>query len=313
MFRKAICAAVISVSLSGLANAQTVSIGTNPQGTLAYAIGSAVSKVAIENADIRMRVVPQGGPTVTLPLVNAGALDFSIANSVAAAFAPEGEEIFHSPNENLRVVARLVPLYSGFLVRKDSDIETLEDLEGKRVTSGYLKQKIVGINSRAVLNTVGLSNEDLELVPVPNGVRGVEDFETGNADAAFFSLSSGRTQQAEAATGGIRTLHVDDSAASIEKLNEISPGATVTIQGPDSNLTGVDEDQGVFTASFMLMTSASVSDDVVYELTKSLYENKEALAASASVFNNFDVDNMNNYENVEFHAGALRFYEEQGL
>ena len=76
---------VASAALTGIAvtaNAQTVSIGSNPQGSLAYAVGAGVAKVAIENAGVKMRVVPQGGPVVTLPLLNKGKLDFTVSVSV---------------------------------------------------------------------------------------------------------------------------------------------------------------------------------------------------------------------------------------
>ena len=75
-------------------HAQTVSIGTNPQGSLAYATGAGVAKVAIEAGGVNMRVVPQGGPVVTLPLANNGELDFTISNVAASSFAVLGKEMF---------------------------------------------------------------------------------------------------------------------------------------------------------------------------------------------------------------------------
>lgn len=81
MFARRLIAAWL-VALNGVlistAPAQTLSLGTNPQGSLAYATGSAISKVGIEKANLRIRVPPQGGPSNTVPLVNSGELDFSI-------------------------------------------------------------------------------------------------------------------------------------------------------------------------------------------------------------------------------------------
>ena len=90
-FRNSIYAIALSLPvIAGNAAAQTVSIGTNPQGSLAYAVGAAISKVAIEKGDVQMRVVPQGGPNVVVPLVNAGELEFSIADSNTSNSAIEG-------------------------------------------------------------------------------------------------------------------------------------------------------------------------------------------------------------------------------
>lgn len=85
--------AIAAVAATSVA-AQTVSIGTNPQGSMAYIAGAGVAKVAIEDGDVKMRVVPQGGPVVTLPLLNNGELDFTIAVSVVTAFARSGDAMF---------------------------------------------------------------------------------------------------------------------------------------------------------------------------------------------------------------------------
>lgn len=305
--------AALVVSASGLsANAQTLSLGTNPQGSLAYAAGSAVSKVGIEQGEMRMRVVPQGGPNVVLPLVNAGELEFSIANGAVASEAFDGRGSFKRANENVRVAAILFKLHSGFMVRADGDIKSVADLEGKRVVGGFLKQKTVATNAAAIMGLYGLSYEDVTEVPVPNGVRGVEDFEAGNVDATFFSLTSGRTKQAAAAVdGGIRILPVD-----IEKSNELSaavPGAWIETLTPGPNLPGVEQDQGGFTTPFVVLTSANVPDDVVYKLVKALHGNKDALVASHGAFKDFDPATMHTDVRVPFHPGAEKFYAEMGM
>ena len=149
--------AIAATALAAGASAQTVSIGTNPQGSLAYATGAGVAKVAIEDAGVKMRVVPQGGPVVTLPLLNDGELDFTISVSVVTAFAKSGGAMFKGrKQENVRVVASLFPLVVGWYVRDDSPIKTLGDLRGKRVPSRYTKQKIAGLFARALLATAGV-------------------------------------------------------------------------------------------------------------------------------------------------------------
>jgi uncharacterized protein len=306
-------AAVAAAFVGSAASAQTISIGTNPQGSLAYATGSAISKVAIEEADLQMRVVPQGGPNVVVPLVNAGELEFSIANGVTSASAFNGTVEFNRPNPDIRVAAVLFNLYNGFMVRADSDIKTLEGLAGKRVASGYLKQATVQNNAEAVLHTVGLTFDDVVGVPVPDGVRGVEDFEAGAVDATLFSLNSGRTLQADAAVGGIRILPVEMSDEANAKIAEVSPGAWIQIVEPGPNFPGVTEPIGVYTSPFVVLTSINTPDDVVYGLVKVLYENKDALVASAGAFKSFDTAAMHTDIGVPFHPAAERFFSEKGM
>lgn len=311
IFKNSLIAAGLIFAAAAV-TAQTLSVGSNPQGSLAYATGSAVSKVAIEKADLKMRVVPQGGPNVVIPLVNAGELDFSIANGAVSFEAFEGDGSFKSAQENVRVAAVLFLLRSGFMVRADSDIETVADLAGKRVASEFLKQKTVAKNAGAVMGLAGLSYADVEGVPVPNGLRGVEDFEAGKVDATFFSLTSGRTKQAAAAIdGGIRILPL-----SVEQSDELAaavPGAWIAPLKPGPNLPGVEQEQGGFATPFVVLTSTNVSDEAVYALVKALHGNKDALVASLGAFAGFDPAKMNADIGVPFHDGAAKFYSEMGM
>ena len=313
-FLKTIVAASAVSAAAVAAQAQTYSVGSNPQGSLAYAVGSAVSKVGIEHADMQMRVVPQGGPNVVIPLVNVGELDFSIANGSVSSAAFDGRPSFRSAQEEVRVAAVLFNLVSGFMVRADSDIKSIADLKGKRVASEFLKQRTVAKNAAAVMGLYGLSYDDVTGVPVPNGVRGVEDFETGNVDATYFSLTSGRTKQAAAAIdGGIRILPIDDTPEMDAALGAAVPGAWVSTLKPANNLPGVEMEQGVFTTPFVILTSTNVPDEVVYDFVKALHGNKDALVASAGAFRGFDPANMNTDIGVPFHDGAAKFYAEMGM
>ncbi|MDE0703356.1 MAG: TAXI family TRAP transporter solute-binding subunit, partial [Rhodospirillaceae bacterium] len=173
--------------------AQTYSIGTNPQGSSAYATGAAVAKVAKDVLNLRARVVPQGGPVVTLPLVDKGRLNFSIAVSVVAAFANQGKAMFKGkPQPNVRVVAVLRTLRLGIFAPKDSKINSVADLKGVRLSSGFAKQRIQGLFWRALLNMADLTFKDVKGVPAPNGVRGVDDYMGGKVDAGMFSITSGK-------------------------------------------------------------------------------------------------------------------------
>ncbi len=309
-------AATLTAALTAgtTANAQTYSIGTNPQGSLAYATGAAVSKVVIEAAGLKMRVAPQGGPVVTIPLVNNGELAFSIANAGAASFAQDGKDTFKGrPQNNLRVVAALLPLYSGFFTRKDSGIKTIADLKGKRIPTGFLKQKIVEYTVSASLATAGMTLKDVVGVPVPNGVRGVQDFSEGKTDAGFFSITSGAVKQAAASVGGIRVLSLPKSPEAEKAMKEVVPAGTIATVKPGPRFTGVEGPTNVMLLPFLLMASEKTSDDVVYKVTKAIYENKAKLAAALGAFRGFDPKAMNPDLGLKVHPGAEKFYKEVGI
>jgi len=308
-------ATAISVLVAAAApvQAQTYSIGTNPQGSLAYSTGAAVSKIVIEATGLKMRVAPQGGPVVTIPLVNNGELAFSIANAGAAGFAQDGKDTFKGrPQKNLRMVASLIPLYSGFFTRKDSGIRTIADLKGKRVPTGFLKQKIVEYTLAASLATAGLTLADVKGVPVPNSVRSVQDFTEGKTDAGFTAINSAAVIQANASVGGIRVLSLPNSPAVKALKAHVSAGTIKTVR-PGPNFPGVDGPTNVMMLPFLLMASTKTPDEVVYKVVKALHGNKAKLVAALGAFKAFDPKEMNLDVGLKIHSGALKFYKEAGL
>ncbi len=90
----ALTATAAAALIAGSATAQSVSIGTLPQGSLAYGIASSVAKVISDNSDLITRAVGIGGSNIYIPQVNNGKLEMSTANAVEANFALNGTGTF---------------------------------------------------------------------------------------------------------------------------------------------------------------------------------------------------------------------------
>lgn len=299
-------------SATGPAFAQTYSIGTNPQGSSAYATGAAVAKVAKDVLGLRARVVPQGGPVVTLPLVDKGRLNFSIAVSVVAAFAHKGQAQFKGkPQKNVRVVARLRTLRLGIFAPKDSKIASVADLKGVRLSSGFPKQPIQRVLWRAMLNMADLTFKDVKGVPAPNGVRGVDDYMGGKVDAAMFSITSGKMRQAYASRG-FKYVSLPDDPAAVKKMQAIAPGTVVEKIGPSPAYAGVTGPTNIAAAPFIVTANAKVPDDVVYKLVKAMAANKKTMVAAFKGMAGFDPKTMYTDIGVPYHPGAMKYYRETG-
>ncbi len=305
-----LAAAATMIALPTLA--QTYSIGTNPQGSSAYATGAAVAKVAKDVLNLRARVVPQGGPVVTLPLVNKGRLDFSIAVSVVTAFAHRGAAMFKGkPQKDVRVVAVLRTLRLGIFVAKDSGINSVADLKGVRLSSGFAKQRIQGLFWRALLNMADLTFKDVKGVPAPNGVRGVDDFMGGKVDAGMFSITSGKMRQA-LASRGFRYISLPDDPAAVKKLRAVAPGSVVEKISPSPAFAGVTGPTNIMAAPFIITANAKVSDDLVYKLVKAMAANKKMMVAAFKGMSGFNPDKMHVDIGVPYHPGAMKYYRETG-
>lgn len=304
--------ALAAFSATGPAAAQTYSIGTNPQGSSAYATGAAVAKVAKDVLGLRARVVPQGGPVVTLPLVDKGRLNFSIAVSVVTAFANRGKAMFKGkPQPNVRVVAVLRTLRLGIFAPKDSKIASVADLKGVRLSSGFAKQRIQGLFWRALLNMADLTFKDVKGVPAPNGVRGVDDYMGGKVDAGMFSITSGKMRQAYASRG-FKYVSLPDDPASVKKMQAIAPGSVVEKIGPSPAYAGVTGPTNIMAAPFIITANAKVSDDIVYKLVKAMAANKKMMVAAFKGMAGFNPKKMHVDIGVPYHPGAMKYYRETG-
>lgn len=296
------------------ANAQTVSIGALPQGSLSYSIAAAVAKVIADKTDLKTRAIGLGGGSIYFPKVSNGQLDMSTAAGPEAIFALNGTGPYEGrKHENLRVLARLLEFRTGFVVRKDSSFRTLADFKGQRFPSGFTSQKLVGTLIRAALAAEGMSYADVKKVPVPNFVRATDELVAGRVVASYMAPGSGLARKAHASVG-IRFISLKKSPGSLEKLQSIAPGAYYAVVKPSKRFPYVTEPVTITGFNYLIIVGAKVSDEVAYKAAKALHNNKKALIAAHGVFRGFDPKKiaMRGLD-VPFHPGVIRYYKEVGL
>jgi uncharacterized protein len=297
-----------------LAAAQTVGIGATTTAYTSQA-GAAISKVVSEKAGIQMRVQPHGGSSAYVPQVGAGNLEFGLANELETFYAVTGTVIYKGrPQKDLRVATVLTPFASAMFVRKDSDIHSIKDLKGKRVPSGWASQKIIGVLMDGYLANGGLSYADVEKVPVPNVVKGADDFAAGKTDAFFFALGAGKVRETDAKVGGIRVIGLSDAPDAVARLQEHVPVAVAGLYKPSKVNVGVLEPSYVQQYDYLMLTNSKVPDEIVYKVVKAMHDNKAMLAASFPALGRFSPDHMARTfkGGVEYHPGAIKYYTEIG-
>jgi hypothetical protein len=309
----AVCCALALV-FAGVARAQSVSIVTTPSGSFTNSAGAAMAKLISEKTKIR--AVLQAQALQGMIPVAAGTAEFGMGNSFDTTFYATGTGEYEGQGEHktLRNVASLLPYRVALHVRADSDIKTIADLKGKRVSSGFNAQKTIGRIIEAHLATAGLSYKDVTGVLTPNVSRSAEDFAAGKTDVLFFALGSAAVKQAAATVGGLRVLQIDPSPDNLKRMQEILPGSYIVEVKPSPGIDGITQPTKVVAFDMVLSTNVSVAEPIVYEITKVIHQNKAALAATFPPFGLFNPDHMAKpVQDVPFHAGALKYYKEAGI
>jgi TRAP transporter TAXI family solute receptor len=302
-----------AIACAAPASAQMYGFGTGKQGSFTYSAGAAIAKVASDNG-MNLRLQPYSGQSAFVPGVNAGEIEFGIANELETHYAVTGTAIYKGkPQPDLRVVAILTPLYSEMFVRKDSDIKTLAELKGKRVATDYVSQRVLHVLTQGELANGGLTVNDIQKVPVPNVVGGADQLAQGKADAFMFAIGSGKVSEVDAQVGGLRVLPVDPSKAAMDRMRKFIPVAYARKLEPGKGRLGVVGPTWVYVIDFLVLVNKKVPDADVYKLAKILHDNKAGLAASFGALNGFDPARMaKDMGQAQIHPGALKYYKEIG-
>lgn len=303
-----------ALACAGSAGAQTLGIGTAPQGSIGYNMGSAIAKVIAETEKIQSRVQPYSGSSAILPLVNSGELDLTVCNVLEAQEAANGEGPYNGRKQaNVRVLGVIFPIYSSLFVRKDSPVQSLAELKGKRVAYGYTAQLTLNRVVAGILAAGGVTDKDVVQVLVPNVIRGADDFAEGKVDAGFFALGAAKVSEVDKSVGGIRYLPVPDDPAAVAAMQKVMPYAYVTTVNPSPAFAGLAGPTKLMAYDYLVVAGAHLKDDVAYRIAKAMHENKPKLVESLRAFNGFDPNGMAKPMPAPFHPGSAKFYQEKGI
>jgi len=296
---------------------KSVTIGTNPAGTVYFALASGIAKVVSVGAGYQMVVQPHAGTSTMLPLINTGEMEFGIQNGVDLWLAYRGPShqiggrnpFAHTPN--VRLVMRGAPLMVGLLVRKDSPIKTVHDVKGKRFTGEYRAHLAVWYNMFGHLSSAGLTWNDVKVVPVNTVNDGVDALLQNRADVTQHALNSAKVKEADAAVG-VRHISDDCSPAGEARMKKAVPGYYPRVVKPGA-ITGVVEDTCVVAYDTYFFAGKGVPDQVVELALKAVWEGGAELVPIHPMFKEWTQDRAVDPEaSIPYHPGAIRFYKERG-
>ncbi len=288
-------------------------IGTNPQGSLFYAAGSALAKVLSDHLTVPARVQPYAGTTIILPLLSSGELELGVNNTNDTRLAYRGLDPF-VPAPAVRLASVLFGLRVAFMVPANSDMRSVEDLKGQRVAGEYRAHLAVWYNVTSILASFNMDWDDVNMVPTANVVTGAQLLIEDKVDAAAFALGAGKVKEANATIpGGIRFLSINDTPEGIKRMQEVMPG-TYPVKVAEGSTDGVREDITVEGYDVFLNTSKHMSNEAVAAVVRAMYENEKDIQGAFPPFRSFTRERMvKTNVTLPYHPGAVQVYKEVGL
>ncbi|PTQ68310.1 TAXI family TRAP transporter solute-binding subunit [Celeribacter persicus] len=302
--------AAIAMSLASTASAQVLSVGTTEGGAVAQ-LGAAVSNVVSSHSDHQMRPQAMAGTQQYMTGVDMGRIDFGISNSMQYYMGVTGTMLSDGqPHDNLRIVATLAPFVQGVIVTKKGGVNSVTELKGKRIPTGYNASPLFEYFWDAFLAGSGLSHDDVSGVPVTSLPNSWQAFREGQVDAVIAAAGSAAVREMNATIdGGIRYIPLEPEGTMMAAL----PTTRIEMVDPAEGLDGIDVPTGLHVYETVLFANKDVPDDVVYAVTKALAENEAALKASGPLWANYSTAKIHTDFGMAYHPGALRYYEEAGL
>jgi len=306
------------VASQGAAAQEVVTIASGSQGSLGFNTGQAVAKIANQEAGIVARTQPISG---YIPLVGSGEINFGFSNAVEAGYAFNGTGNYEGkPSPKLRLVGTMFPLRTGLMAPADLGLETVADLKAKaadlRIASEYKGSTIIPFYIAGGLANGGMRYEDFKQVPVSNFVKGIEALGDGLVDVALVSLNSGAGKKVNAqlqGRGGLQYVSLDNSEAGQAAFKAFLPAGRIVAMKANDAIPGLQKPANIMEIPWMMLTNTDVPEDLVYKMTKVIAENNEKLGASFGAFKQADVKNMAPGAEIDYHPGALKYYQEAGI
>jgi hypothetical protein len=309
-----VAASLAAAMVSAGAEAQTIGIISTQPGSHTHSSSTAVAKAISDKTGMQVRVQPQGASPHYA--IAAGTGDFGLSNSFDSVFfvTGTGEYEGEGPRPSIRIVGALTPLTTTIFVRKDSPIKAVGDLKGQRLPGGFNAQKTIARIFSGMLATANLGYGDVRPVMAANIVNSADDFGAGKTDAFAFALGSAKVKEIDAKVGGLRALSFDPSPEAVARMQKILPGAYTLPVKPAPALDGVLSEINTVAFDFLLNTNDKVSDEIVYKVTKAIYEGKDIIVATFAALRTFEPAKMaaKQYPPVQYHPGAIKFYKEIG-
>lgn len=293
-----------------------VSIGTGGITGVYYPTGGAIAKVVNrkkKNHHIHAVVESTGGSVFNVNALLAGTLQFGIVQSDTQFMATNGLGEWKNKGSQpaLRSIFSLHPEAVTLIAASDAGIKSIHDLRGKHVNlgnrgSGQRQNAIDALTAVGIDYKKDLKTESIRALEAPGMLQ---DYKI---DAFFYTVGhpSGAIKEV---TSGARKVIIAEITG-IETLLEQSPYYTKMII-PIKLYPGAEnaEDVQTFGAKATLVTSASISNEIIYTITREVFENLESFKKMHPAFSTLTKANMLTGLSAPIHPGAMKYYKEAGL
>lgn len=284
-----------------------ISILTGGTGGTYYPLGGAFANIISKETGIETNAETSGASAENMTSLKDENAEIAFSQTDIASYAIEGTQMFEgSPVDNVQAIGTLYPETIQIVTTKKSGIKSVEDLKGKKVSVGAPGSGTV-LNAEQILEVHGLTFADIEKqdLDFDESTAGIQD---GTIDAAFVTAGTPTgAVESLAATEDIVIVPIEK--AKIDALIEKYP--FYIQEEVTSGTYGLEATVPTVAVQAMLVVRDDLSEDLVYDITKALFENMDGVQHAKAEL--IKAENALNGVGIEVHPGAQKYYDEKGI
>ncbi len=307
------------------ANPDFLSFATLSEGSAWYVYGATMAEVIRSDIDEvkKVDVLPHSGGIGNVETVSTGEAELGFTFSVTNKWGNDGEVAFEEVYDDFSVLTgALDQYYVGIIMRdefmEEHDITSIADIKEKEIPTNLYTVNIGSqgeFAAQQVLEAYGMNYDDLKdyggAVEHTSFDVVKSAFQDGEADMFVQVMTKGHPGFTEIAIQTpVTFMSIEDEFR--EKLEETG-NQKVTF--PAGHYEGQDEEVETVGFTTTLVANNDLSEDLAYDITKSIVENKDKLVQGHQGLEAFDPEKGLEPEytgGTDIHPGALKYYEEKG-
>ncbi|MCL1875225.1 MAG: TAXI family TRAP transporter solute-binding subunit [Synergistaceae bacterium] len=294
------------------AAAVNLSIGTASLGGNFFTMGAVIAETITNKTEYQATAQATGGSAVNVDLVHNGEVDMAICQASAVSVAVRGLEQFAgSPITDVRTLVNWNATPIHIMARRSIGAANITELVSSSIEC-ITPGDGIEITTKMIFKAVGMSFDDAKIEHSGNRVQSASRFKTSGVDAIFDGTGIGAAWITDIIGDGsvFELLSLTDDQ--IEKIIAGAPEMTKMVI-PAGTYKGQDKDVVTVGNWTSLISHEKMSEEVAYNITKSIIENKEDLVKGHNFFRDLLPQNIIDACDAPLHPGAEKYYKEIGI
>lgn len=310
--KKSFLVGVVAVCLgASLYAAEFINVLTGGTSGIYYPLGVALSQMyakAIPDSKTAVQATKASVENLNLLQAGRGEAAISLGDSFSDAYKGDADAGFKVPLDKLRTISALYPNYIHFVASADSGIKSFADIKGKRISVGAPKSG-TALNSKKILEAAGINYKDFSKVEYLSYAESVELMKNRQLDVTLLSSGAGVAALRDLATSQ-KVVFLTIPEEIVTKIGD--PAYQVGII-PANTYEGQTSDVKTVSVQNFLVTHSGVSEQTVYTMTKTMFENLDQMVAAHAAAKGISLANAAKNPPAPLHPGAAKYYKEMGL